>query len=411
MRHGTKTASAANDRDKLQWSKDNITGQVTNYGYLAADGKTPTDRLTGITQTGGANPTNWAYTYDSTGNRTEAKATNVATGAVKSDQKLSFNAVGQITTTGYAYDGVGNMTTAPGATFTYNGAQQLTASTRDGVKTSYEYAGADMNKLLWQATDGGAAYGYTYGARLTSRYIDGTGTTSVITDPTTGQPLDLRTNDGTTTMWVLDGIGNPAAAIADTGRTAYTVTYDPYGGEKVTLGGDSVQWKQNPFGFKAGIRAGEANGLTKFGYRWQTGATGGWIQRDTLDAPLDPQNANRYAYAGDDPVNGSDPTGRAAYTAGVTGCYFLCLSGGVTWDDDGNVALTGGIGAGNPSFTGSFGATTGDVGTGYGASVSCSAGPASLSYGTSGDFSGSLGTSYSTGGCDGSVDGSVQIAG
>ena len=32
-------------------------------------------------------------------------------------------------------------------------------------------------------------------------------------------------------------------------------------------------------------------------------------QQDSLDAPLDPVNANRYAYAGGDPVNNFDPTG------------------------------------------------------------------------------------------------------
>jgi hypothetical protein len=31
-----------------------------------------------------------------------------------------------------------------------------------------------------------------------------------------------------------------------------------------------------------------------------------------LDAPLDPANANRYAYAGGDPINSNDPTGHDA---------------------------------------------------------------------------------------------------
>jgi RHS repeat-associated protein len=316
----TCTASTVNDRDKLQWSYDNISKQATNYGYLAADGTTPTDRLTGITQTGGVNPTNWAYTYDSAGNRTEAKATNAATGAVKSDQKLTFNAVGQITTAGYSYDGVGNMTAAPAQTFTYNGAQQLTASTKDGTQTTYEYAGTDMLKLLHQATDGGAEYDYTYGTSdrngvpvIANRTVAGTGTAAVISDPTTGQALDLRTTDGTTSMYVVDGIGNPAASIADTGRTAYTVSYGPYGGETIsTDGAASAQWQQNPYGYKNGLRSSYTDtGLTKFGYRWQSNVTGGWIERDTLDAPLDPNNANRYAYAGDDPVNELDLNGRA----------------------------------------------------------------------------------------------------
>lgn len=312
--------NTAADRDKIQWSKDNITGQTTDYGYTNPDGSS-SNRLTGITQAGGTNPTNWAYTYDAAGNRTEAKATKSGDGSQISDQKLTYNAVGQITSTGYDYDGTGNLTAAPGQTYTYNGAQQLTQSTSNGTKTSYTYAGADMNKLLSQTTDGGKDYDYTYGTNdrqgvpvITSRTVAGTGIASVIADPSTGQPLDLRTTDGVTSMWVLDGTGSPSAALADTGSVAYTVTYNAYGAESVTTGGNSAAWAQNPYGFKAGLRVGDPNAaLTKFGYRWQNSQIGQWIERDTLDAPLDPANANRYAYAGADPINGSDPTGRAAF--------------------------------------------------------------------------------------------------
>lgn len=179
-----------------------------------------------------------------------------------------------------------------------------------------------MLKLLWQSTDGGAEYGYTYGTSgsngvpvIANRTVTGTGTAAVISDPTTGQTLDLRTTDGTTSMYVTDGVGNPAASIADTGKTAYTVSYDPYGAETVTAGGTSAQWQQNPYGYKNGLRSSNTDtGLTKFGYRWQSNATGGWIERDTLDTPLDPNNANRYAYAGGDPINSQDPTGRIPFT-------------------------------------------------------------------------------------------------
>ena len=137
----------------------------------------------------------------------------------------------------------------------------------------------------------------------------------MISDPTTGQLLDLRTTDGTTSMYVLDGIGNPVASLKDTGAVAYKVTYDAYGKEQVNAdGGSSAQWQQNPYGYKAGIRASNTDtGLTKFGYRWQSAATGSWIERDTLDAPLSPSNANRYAYAGADPINKSDPRGREVF--------------------------------------------------------------------------------------------------
>ncbi|MCS6580143.1 RHS repeat-associated core domain-containing protein [Curtobacterium citreum] len=300
--------NSANATDKIQWVKDNITQQTTTYTYDS------NSRLTKATQAGGATNITWAYTYDAAGNRLTAKRG----GDVTSSQTLTYNTVGQITSDGYAYDGVGNMVKAPGQTFTYNGAQQMTSSTKDRVTTSYKYAGGDMNKLLSQVTDGGAEYDYTYGTSdsngvpvIASRTIAGTGTASVISDPGTGQPLDLQTTDGTTSMWVIDGTGSPAAAIADTGKTAYTVAYDPYGVETVKVGADSAQWQQNPYGFKSGLRSSSTdNSLTKFGYRWQSSTSGGWIERDTLDAPLSPSNANRYAYAGTDPANSADPTGR-----------------------------------------------------------------------------------------------------
>ncbi|PZF14440.1 hypothetical protein DEI98_01925 [Curtobacterium sp. MCLR17_034] len=335
-----------NDRDRLQWLKDNISKQTTEYDYTtkASDGTTSnTTRLQKATQAGGPTNSTWTYTYDSAGNR----LTETVTGDRSTSQALKFNAVGQITNSGYSYDGTGNMTAAPGATFTYNGAQQMTSSTKDGKKTTYTYAGADMNRLLSQRTEDGPEYRYTYGKGLTSREVIGSGVASVLTDPSTGQPLNLRTTDGTTAMWVLDGIGNPAAAIADTGEKAYTVSYDPYGTEVVTYGEGSQQWKQNPFGFKGGIRAGEGNSLTKFGYRWQTATTGGWAQRDTLDAPLDPNNANRYAYAGDDPINGSDPSGRLSVGAGpgISACFVLCLNVGIGFGNDGiHPYVGGGIG-------------------------------------------------------------------
>ncbi|MCS5495322.1 RHS repeat-associated core domain-containing protein [Curtobacterium flaccumfaciens] len=327
-------SDGTNDRSKLQWSYDNISKQTTNYGYTDTDGKTPTKHLTGITQSGGSNPTNWAYAYDDAGNRTQAKATNAATKAVISDQKLTYNAVGQITNDGYQYDGTGNLVAAPGETYTYNGAQQMTSSTKDGVTTSYEYAGADMNKLLSQSTDGGAEYDYTYGTTdqngvpvIATRAVAGTGIASVLSDPVTGQPLDLRTTDGSTSMYVLNGIGNPVAAVTDTGKIAYKVSYGAYGAETVTDGKTSTQWQQNPYGYKTGIRSSNSDtGLTKFGYRWQSATTGSWAERDTLDVPLDPANANRYSFVGCDPINGSDPTGRLTSTEIGCGLAFLAVA-------------------------------------------------------------------------------------
>jgi RHS repeat-associated protein len=69
-------------------------------------------------------------------------------------------------------------------------------------------------------------------------------------------------------------------------------------------------YPQNPYLFKGGIQD-RASGLVKFGQRWYSPTTGTWTKQDTLDAPLDLTNGNRYAYAGDDPINNMDPGGQS----------------------------------------------------------------------------------------------------
>jgi len=129
--------------------------------------------------------------------------------------------------------------------------------------------------------------------------------------------LNLTTAEGVTGLYLVDAIGNQIGLLTDTRTTAFRVAYAPYGAQTVTVGATSDEWEQNPYGFKTGNRTD--NGvLVKFGMRWYLAITGTWTQRDTLDAPLDPKNANRYGYAGGDPINASDPTGKATLCQNLT---------------------------------------------------------------------------------------------
>lgn len=306
------TASAAptcatgttTDRSQLQWSKDNLSGQVTAYAY---DGS---GRLQSATQTGGTANNTYAYTYDARGNRLTA----VVTGATPSSQTLTYNAANQITSTGYSYDGAGNLTAAPGATYTYNGAQQMTQAVTGGVTSTYTYAGAGQNQVLSESYSG-RTYKITYGRTdsnglpVIEGYNVNTNQAYLLSDPKTGQPIMLSTSADQDCLYVMDGIGNPVGLITDFALSSYTYTFDPYGAANLTAGGTGNGAAQNPYLFKAGIQD-RATGLVKFGLRWYNPVTGTWTQQDTLDAPLDPANANRYAFAGGDPINAGDPTGK-----------------------------------------------------------------------------------------------------
>jgi RHS repeat-associated protein len=78
--------------------------------------------------------------------------------------------------------------------------------------------------------------------------------------------------------------------------------------QTLNSGGTGNGAAQNPYAFHQGVKD-VTGGLVHFGTRWYDPTTGTWTQQDTLDSPLDPANANLYAYAGDDPINDADASG------------------------------------------------------------------------------------------------------
>lgn len=289
------------DRSKIQWVKNNLTGAVTAYTYDKAG------RLTKAVITG-PSPATYLYTYDARVNRL------TASGGTMPSQNLTVNAANQITSPNYNYDGTGNLTKDPNGSYAYNGAQQMTSVTKAGTTYNYTYAGTSQNEVLSQTTPNGT-YKVTYGRTdaqgqpVIEQYKKDNLTAYVEHDPVTGEALMLRTSSGMQSLYVYDGTGNPAALITSAAYTAFAYDYDPYGVPAITADSGGLGTSQNPYMFKAGIQD-RVTGWVKYGQRWYNPALGRWTQQDTLDAPLDPANANRYAFAANDPINNSDPTGR-----------------------------------------------------------------------------------------------------
>ncbi|WP_345075398.1 RHS repeat-associated core domain-containing protein, partial [Paeniglutamicibacter cryotolerans] len=99
-------------------------------------------------------------------------------------------------------------------------------------------------------------------------------------------------------------------------------------------------------------------GWVKYGARWYNPAIGRWTQQDTLDAPLDPANANRYAYAANDPTNNNDPTGRDV--GGCIGGVATTISGYATF---GAGLLTTEVGVGFLGVVAGLGGIVGGLAT------------------------------------------------
>ena len=204
----------------------------------------------------------------------------------------------------------------------------MTSATINGTTYTYKYAGASQSALL-SVTGNSQTRSYTYGSADSVGNPEleifsnsaASSPTYIYNDPHTGQPLMTEqqdTDDGA--LIVYDGTGNPIALLETWASVSQSTAYEPYGLATVSSSSIPDVVAHNPFTFKGGIQD-SATGLIKFGQRWFSATTGTWTQQDTLDAPLDFANANRYAYAGDDPINAQDPSGTSTLgcVAGIIG--------------------------------------------------------------------------------------------
>jgi RHS repeat-associated protein len=325
------TSSSSTDKALLQYATNNLTGKVSVYSHDKGN------RLTSATNINGHS---YTYTYDSDGNRTSVKIDGATT------QSLTYNSANQISSPGYAYDGAGNLTAAPGTSHSYNAAEQMSSSTVNGTTTPHIYAGgtqreltsAGTNQFIWGHND-------QYGQPWLQSFNTGGASQVYVERDGYGTPLGLH-NAGNDFYLVLDNQGSVVAVVNTAGTVVARYSYDPYG---TTVSADESGLSQPNIVRYTGGAVDLATGLTKLGQRYYDAALGAFTQQDTDQLLASPQNGNLYAYAGDNPVSNIDPTGadwNPLVSYSVTGGFLVGSSEAAIAISEGAVFTTGALVAG-----------------------------------------------------------------
>ncbi|MEU1510565.1 RHS repeat-associated core domain-containing protein [Streptomyces sp. NPDC005811] len=243
--------------------------------------------------TTGGSDTTTSYAYDYNGN-----------GTVQPHALSSTSAAGASTaTTSYAYDKAGNTTVASGnQALTWNDAGQLTQVSGGKTGTTGYIYDADGNVLL--QTDPSSTTLYLPGEQLT---LTGSTTTGVRYLPLPGGGAVVRT--GTTTNYkfeISDPHGTSGLYLDNTAQTPTWRQFTPYGGTR----GTAVSWLDNRGFLNAPDNAN--TGLTQLGARQYDPVLGRFASLDPLFEATDDQQLAGYAYARNNPITNSDPSGLCA---------------------------------------------------------------------------------------------------
>ncbi|RAJ32831.1 RHS repeat-associated protein [Kitasatospora sp. SolWspMP-SS2h] len=362
---------------QLAWSYDQLSGAQYWYGY-DGNGRLATQYYAVKDANGAFNATsNRSYTYDQLGrlildkvvteapaftpvtstsydydleDRTTRRTVTGKPGDPATTDSYSYDQADRLTswttgttTTAYAWDAAGNRTKNGAATAVYDERNRLvsdgtttyqqtargtlSATTTGGVRTTQKYDAFDR-----LADDGQNTYVYDGLDRMIQRggtnYSYDGGTNNLITDgtwrysrDTAGQLMSAADATGAKRIRTDQHTDITATLAVDGTSTTSTTAYDPFG-KPVAKTGTTTS-----LGYQSGW-TDPATGDVNMHARWYRPTTGAFTSRDSWQLDPNPSiQANRYTYAGGDPLDQTDPSGHCPF------CVVAIAWGAVSiWD-------------------------------------------------------------------------------
>ena len=246
-----------------------------------------------------------SYGLDPVGNRLSAVSslTSIASGSFSynPDDEISsetYDANGNVISANgvaYTYDAENHMTSATGngkvITMVYDAFGNRVSKTVNGVTTKYlvedDVNPTGLPQVLEETVNGVVQRTYTYGLQRISesQMVSGTWTTS---------------------FYGYDGAGSVRQLINSAGVVTDEYEYDAFGNSFTKTGTTSNNYLYRGEQYDPDL------GLYYLRARYYNPITGRFLSRDPEDGkPIDPKTLHKYLYVGGDPVNTTDPSGRA----------------------------------------------------------------------------------------------------
>jgi RHS repeat-associated protein len=242
-----------------------------------------------------------AYNLDPVGNRLSDSSTlsDISSGSA------TFDADDRLSTE--SYDGDGNTVSSGGKSFAYDSENHLTSMNSGAVTLVYD---GDGNRVA--KTVGG----------VTTRYLvddlNPTGYPQVVEEVVSGavtreytyglQRIDenqIISGTWSPSFYGYDGAGSVRQLTNIAGAVTDTYEYDAWGNKINSTGTTPNNYLYRAEQYDSDL------GLYYLRARYYNPATGRFLSRDPEDGkPVDPASLHKYLYAGGDPVNMFDPTGR-----------------------------------------------------------------------------------------------------
>jgi RHS repeat-associated protein len=300
-----------------------------------------------------------SYSYDAVGNRTDGGAVYSLGNRLTSVSSATSSAT-------YAYDADGDVTsrtdtgTGQLMQFYWDAGSQLdSVLISGGGQPSYHvgYRYDPYGRLVFRtSTSGSTERLYLYGAGSSNssniaKEVDlGTGHTTEYEYSGVDHPTMSVTRDSTGAVlssgtYMMDGLGNVIGFTPD--ATGTIILYDSWGNVKT----NATELSTLRFGFK-GMLYDETTGLYNARARWYQPDVGRFMSEDPLGLS---GGINQYAFAADDPINNSDPSGALVTDAQGSTCSINATDCGDP------LQMPGGAGNGAVLFALSGGPTGGDV--------------------------------------------------